>query len=76
MKKFLSVITTLAVCIGLSSSAFAAAPAKESVTKKQPTTMTKTYTKKHTEKKEMKGTKTGAAAPFKHKKHSKKHRKY
>lgn len=76
MKKFLSVITTLAVCIGLSSSAFAAYPAREGAVKKHHTGMTKTYTKKHHVKNEMKGKKTGAAASIKQKKHSKKHRKY
>lgn len=76
MKKFLTMMTALAVFASLSTAAMASGPARQTEAKKT-TVETKMPAKKETVKKETKGTKTGAAAPIKkHHKTMKKTKKY
>lgn len=81
MKKFLTMVTALAVFAGASTAAMASGPARQAEAKKTTveTKMPakKETVKKETMKKETKGTKTGAAAPIKkHHKTMKKTKKY
>lgn len=91
MKKFLTMAAALAVFASLSTVANASGPmrknpvtTKTTVETKMPgkretmtkETVKKDNSKKETMKKEIKGTKTGGAAPIKHKKHYKTNKKH